>query len=74
MLLKVSVDTLKRFTQHISQLYEQGAEVGSVRADEDRIGEYVRLWLRWVRAGVVLQLNPSKVWNAGGKSPSTPSF
>jgi hypothetical protein len=34
MLLKISVDTLKRFAQSVSQLYEQGAEVGSVRADE----------------------------------------
>ncbi len=38
MLLKVYVDTLKRFVQRITRLYEQGAEVGSVRADEDRIG------------------------------------
>ncbi len=68
MLLKVSVDTLKRFTQRITQLYEQGAEVGSVRADSVRIGEYVRNWYpserrcragRWVRAGV--RLHPKVV-------------
>ncbi len=48
MLLKVSVDTLKHFALRITQLYEQGA-------DEDRIGEYVRNWHKWVRAGVKLQ-------------------
>ncbi len=39
MLLKVSISTLNRFAQRITQLYEQGAEVGSVRADKDRIGD-----------------------------------
>ena len=52
-LLKVSVDTMKRFTQRISQLYEQGAEVGSVRADSVRIVKYVMHWLKWVRTGVL---------------------
>ncbi len=61
MLLKVSVDTLKHFANRIIQLYEQGAEVGSVRADEDRIGEYVWHWCpserrcragRWAKLGV----------------------
>ncbi len=47
-LLKVSRDTLKHFTQRITQLYEQGA-------DSVRIGEYVRHWCRWLRAGVKLQ-------------------
>ncbi len=60
MLLKISVDTLKRFAQRITLLYEQGAEVGSVRAGEDRIGEYVRHWCRWVRAGVALQIKSFK--------------
>ncbi len=66
MLLKVSVDILKHFALRISQLYEQGAEVGSVRADEDRIGEYVRYWCRWVREGVALHLKPFKVWERRG--------
>ncbi len=72
MLLKVSVDTLKHFAQRITQLYEQGAEVGSVRADEDRIGEYVRHWMRWVRSGWEILVN--KVWSAGGILPCTPYF
>ncbi len=45
-ILRVAVDTIKRFANRIIQLYEQGA-------DEDRIGEYVRNWHRWVRAGLV---------------------
>jgi hypothetical protein len=69
-ILRVAWETLQRFTQRISQLYEQGAEVGSVRADEDRIGEYVRHWLRWVWAGVALQLKPFKVWGHRKKSTS----
>ncbi len=52
MLLKVSRDTLKHFANHITQLYEQGAEVGSVRVDSVRIWEYVRRWLKWVRSGL----------------------
>ncbi len=54
MLLKVSGNTLKRFAQRITQLYEQGA-------DYVRIGKYVRHWLKWVRAGVALQIKPFKV-------------
>ncbi|MHC4139177.1 MAG: reverse transcriptase/maturase family protein [Planctomycetota bacterium] len=60
-ILKVAVETMKRFTQRITQLYEQGA-------DYVRIGEYVRHWLRWVRAGVVLPLKIFIVWGAGGIS------
>ena len=44
-LKKASVRELKRFMQRITRLYEQGAEVGSVRADYVRIGEYVRHWV-----------------------------
>ncbi len=43
--LKVSRGTFERFTERISQLYEQGAGF-------ERIGEYVKHWLRWGRAGV----------------------
>ena len=44
--LRVSRLTFGRFTERISRLYEQGA-------DYLRIGEYVRNWHRWVRAGIV---------------------
>jgi len=37
--------TLANFLERKTQLYEQGATVR-------RIGQYVRNWLRWVRAGV----------------------
>ncbi len=43
--LAVALSTLKRFKQRMTQLYEQGA-------DYFRIGEYVRHWLKWVRAGL----------------------
>ncbi len=46
MFLKVSVETLKRFAQRITRLYEQGV-------DSKCIGEYVRHWYRWTRAGVI---------------------
>ncbi len=65
MLLKVSVETLKHFALRIIQLYEQGAY-------EDRIGEYVKHWCRWVKAGVGLQLKPFKVWREQGEIPSAP--
>ena len=39
--------TLANFLKRKTQLYEQGA-------DHRRIGQYVRNWWRWVRAGVVL--------------------
>ncbi len=63
--LKVSVDTLKRFAQRITRLYEQDA-------DEDRIGGHVWHWCRWVRAGVTLQLKPFKVWGHREKFPLYP--
>ncbi len=37
--------TFERFTERISQLYEQGAGV-------ERIGEYVKHWFKWVRTGI----------------------
>ncbi|MCP4252119.1 MAG: hypothetical protein GY775_01705 [Candidatus Scalindua sp.] len=43
--LRVSRGTFERFTERISQLYEQGAGI-------ERIGEYVRHWLKWVRTGL----------------------
>ncbi len=46
-LLKVSVDILKRFANHISQLYEQGA-------DEDRIGKYVKHLYKQFSTGLII--------------------
>ena len=43
--LAVSEKTVGRFIERASRLYEQGA-------DNARIGQYVRNWLRWVRAGL----------------------
>jgi hypothetical protein len=37
--------TLANFLDRMTQLYEQGATIR-------RIGQYVRNWWRWVRAGV----------------------
>ncbi len=63
-----SLNITKRFTDRIFQLYEQGA-------DEVRIGEYVRHWLRWVCAGVALQTYAGDCSRAQGEyPPCTPSF
>ncbi|MCP4266580.1 MAG: hypothetical protein GY777_13570 [Candidatus Brocadiaceae bacterium] len=43
--LRVSRGTFERFTERIARLYEQGAGI-------ERIGEYVRHWLKWVRSGI----------------------
>ena len=48
--LSIAPKTLANFLDRIAQLYEQGADVR-------RIGQYVRNWLRWVRAGVELGVN-----------------
>ena len=45
--LGIAPQTIERFVERMTRLYEQG--VGAIR-----IGEYVRLWWRWVRAGVRL--------------------
>jgi hypothetical protein len=47
--LGIATKTVERFAERVSQLYEQGA-------GENRIGEYVRRWWRWVRSGVGLLL------------------
>ena len=44
--LSIAPKTLANFLERKTQLYEQGADVR-------RIGQYVRNWWRWVRAGVV---------------------
>ena len=41
----VAVQTLERFSERMTRLYEQGAT-------PERIGKYVRRWLQWVRAGL----------------------
>ncbi len=43
--LRVSRGTFERFTERISRLYEQGADI-------KRIEEYVKHWFKWVSAGV----------------------
>ena len=43
--LGIAAQTIERFVERITRLYEQG--VGAIR-----IGAYVRLWWRWARAGV----------------------
>ena len=48
--LSIAPKTLANFLDRITQLYEQGADVR-------RIGQYVRNWWRWVRAGVELGVN-----------------
>ncbi|MCP4546681.1 MAG: hypothetical protein GY835_09490 [bacterium] len=45
--VRVAEGTVGRFVERASRLYEQGAEV-------DRIGEYVRRWVGWVRGGLGL--------------------
>ena len=45
----VAPKTLANFLERKAQLYEQGATVR-------RIGQYVRNWWRWVRAGVEISV------------------
>jgi len=52
--LSIAPKTLANFLERITQLYEQGATV-------KRIGQYVRNWWRWVRAGVVISDEPSHI-------------
>ena len=52
--LSVAPKTLANFLERKTQLYEQGATVR-------RIGQYVRNWWRWVRAGVELGVNKLNV-------------
>ena len=47
-------NTLANFIDRIAQLYEQGTDIR-------RIGQYVRNWWRWVRAGVVISDEPSHI-------------
>ena len=44
-LIGVARQSVERFVERATRLYEQGA-------DRSRIGEYVRRWLKWVKAGV----------------------
>ena len=47
--LSIAPKTLANFLERKTQLYEQGA-------DHRRIGQYVRNWWRWVRAGVEISV------------------
>ena len=54
--LSIAPKTLANFLERKTQLYEQGADVR-------RIGQYVRNWWRWVRAGVELGVNKLNVYS-----------
>ena len=43
--LSVADQTIERFKERITRLYEQGADVA-------RIGEYVCMWMQWAHAGL----------------------
>ena len=45
-LIGVARQTVERFVERATRLYEQGADI-------ERIGEYVRRWITWVNAGLV---------------------
>jgi len=52
-LVGVAKQSLERFVERATRLYEQDA-------DTDRIEEYVRRWLTWCKSGLgALQLNPA---------------
>ena len=53
--LSIAPKTLANFLERKTQLYEQGVTVR-------RIGQYVRNWWRWVRAGVELGVNILNVY------------
>ncbi len=44
-LIGVARQTVERFIKRATRLYEQGADI-------QRIGEYVRRWLKWVGSGL----------------------
>ena len=44
-LIGVARQTVERFVERATRLYEQGADI-------DRIGEYVRRWLKWIGSGI----------------------
>ena len=52
-LIGVAQQTVTRFVERATRLYEQGA-------DMDRIGEYVRRWLKWVGSGIRLERRRDK--------------
>ncbi len=49
--LSVATKTLQNFVSRISQLYEQEPREGDTSS---RLGDYVKRWIIWVRAGVSL--------------------
>ncbi|MCP4107624.1 MAG: reverse transcriptase [Desulfobacteraceae bacterium] len=62
-LVGVAVKTVERFAERVSRLYEQGA-------DSERIGEYARRWVRWVRSGIEGYMN----WGGMGGMWSHPDL
>ena len=52
--LSIALKTLANFLERMTQLYEQGA-------DYRRLGQYVRNWWRWVRAGAELGVSKLNV-------------
>lgn len=66
----VAEKTVHHFKKHIDRLYEQGAGVG-------RIGQYVKKWVQWVKAGgMIAYLSQFKTNSEkGGASPlASPGF
>ena len=53
--LSIAPKTLANFLEHKTQLYGQGATVR-------RIGQYVRNWYRWVRAGIAHEPFPDRTY------------
>lgn len=64
----VAEKTVRNFKKHIDRLYEQGAGLS-------RIGQYVKKWVQWVKAGgMVAYLSHSKIYSGqgGGNPPLSP--
>ena len=59
--LSIAPKTLANFLERITQLYEQGATVR-------RIGQYVRNWWRWVRAGVEISVMDDFIFRHSARS------
>ncbi len=59
--VSISRPTAQRFAARVTRLYEQGA-------DAFRIGDYVRRWWAWVRAGIAVEVGWVRGGLAGGNS------
>ena len=56
--VSIAPKTLATFLERKTRLYEQGASI-------KRIGQYVRNWWRWVRAGVEISVINVAVFHTG---------